>query len=76
MAQKSRDEEAYEERHESPEAEGHRLRGSARDCIAFHFLDIFGYEDDVFNTRHFHLFFHYVLDLFLGLRRTLSYVMD
>ena len=36
----------------------------------------FGYEDDVFNTRHFHLFFHYVLDLFLGLRRTLSYVMD
>ena len=39
-------------------------------------LDIFGYGDDVFNTRHFHLFFHYVLDLFLGLRRILSYVMD
>ena len=41
--------------------------------IVSHFLWI---QNNVFHTKHFHRFIHYVLDLFLGLHRTLSYVMD
>ena len=58
-------------------ADRDRLRGSARDLYRFSFVRYYiGYFDDVFNTRHFDLFFHDVLDLFLGLHQTLSHTMD
>ena len=58
-------------------ARGSRLREIARDSFRFSFLlDYRGYYDDVFDTRHFVLFSHDVLDLFLGLHQTLSQTMD
>ena len=58
-------------------ADRERLRGSARDLYRFSFVRYyFGYEVDVFNTRHLDRFFHDVLDLFLGLHQTLSHTMD
>ena len=57
-----------------------RVIQTSRECPRFVplfiFLDSFGYYDDVFDTRHFVLFFHDVLDLFLGLHQTLSQTMD
>ena len=68
--------EAYERRHGIPEQSDTDFEEVPGICTVFHCLDIFGYENDVFTTKHFHRFIHYVLDLFLGLHRTLSYVMD
>ena len=54
---------------------------TSRECPGFVPLSIFfrnylGYDDDVFEIRYFVLFFHDVLDLFLGLHQTLSQTMD
>ena len=69
--------EAYEERHGFPEQEDPDFKIVPGICTAFHFVKYYlGYYDDVFDTRHFVLFFHYVLDLFLGLHQTLSFTMD
>ena len=69
--------EAYEERHGFPEPEDPNFERVPGICTAFHFVRYYlGYYDDVFDTRHFVLFFHDVLDLFLGLHRTLSQTMD
>ena len=69
--------EAYEERHGFPEPEDPDLERVPGICTAFHFVRYYlGYYDDVFDTRHFVLFFHDVLDLFLGLHQTLSQTMD
>ena len=76
MVQKSGYREAYERRHGIPEQSDTDFKEVPRICTVFHCLDIFGYENNVFTTKHFHRFIHYVLDLFLGLHRTLSYVMD
>ena len=59
-------------------ARGSRLRESARDlyCFPFFIGYYLGYDDDVFDTRHSVLFVHDVLDLFLGLHKTLSQTMD
>ena len=76
MVQKSGYREAYERRHGIPEQSDTDFEEVPGICTVFHCLDIFGYENDVFTTKHFHRFIHYVLDLFLGLHRTLSYVMD
>ena len=64
--------EAYDQRHEIPEQSNTVFEELPGICTAFHFLDIFGYYNDVFDTRRFVLFFHDVLDLFLGLHQTLS----
>ena len=77
MAQKLGDREAYKERHGFPELEDPDFEGVPGICTAFHFVRYYlGYDDDVFETRHFVLFFHDVLDLFLGLHQTLSQTMD
>ena len=76
MVQKLGYREAYEQRHRIPEQSDTDFEEVPGICTVFHCLDIFGYENDVFTTKHFHRFIHYVLDLFLGLHRTLSYVMD
>ena len=68
--------EAYEERHGFPEQGDTDFERVPGICTAFHFLDISGYYDDVFDTRHFDLFFDDVLDLFLGLHQTMSHTMD
>ena len=69
--------EAYEERHGFPEPEDPDFERVPGICTAFHFVRYYlGYYDDVFDTRHFVLFFHDVLDLFLGLHQTLSQTMD
>ena len=69
--------EAYEERHGFPEPEDPNFERVPGICTAFHFVRYYlGYYDDVFDTRHFVLFFHDVLDIFLGLHRTLSQTMD
>ena len=69
--------EAYEERHGFPEPEDPDFERVPGICTAFHFVRYYlGYYDDVFDTRHFVLFFHNVLDLFLGLHQTLSQTMD
>ena len=69
--------EAYEERHGFPDPEGPDSERVPGICTAFHFVRYYlGYYDDVFDTRHFVLFFHDVLDLFLGLHQTLSQTMD
>ena len=71
------DREAYEERHGFPEPEDPDFERVPGICTAFHFVRYYlGYYDDVFDTRHFVLFFHDVLDLFLGLHQTLSQTMD
>ena len=58
-------------------AEQHSLRESAWDLYRFSFFGyFFAYYDDVFETRHFVISFHDVLDLFLGLHQTLSQTMD
>ena len=47
--------------------------------ILYHFsivLDIFGSHDDVFHSIYFVSFLHDVLNLFLGLRKTLSQTID
>ena len=54
---------------------------TSRQCPGFVPLSILldiilGYDDDVFEMRHFVLFFHDVLDLFIGLHQTLSQTMD
>ena len=68
---------AYEERHGFPEPEDPDFERVPEICTAFHFVRYYlGYYDDVFDTRHFVLFFHDVLDLFLGLHQTLSQTMD
>ena len=69
--------EAYEERHGFPKPEDPEFERVPEICTAFHFVRYYlGYYDDVFETRHFVLFFHDVLDLFLGLHQTLSQTMD
>ena len=69
--------EAYEQRHEIPEPEDPDFEKVPGICTAFHFVRYYlGYDDDVFEIRHFVLFFHDVLDLFLGLHQTLSQTMD
>ena len=69
--------EAYEERHGFPEPEDLDFERVPGICTSFHFVRYYlGYYDDVFYTRHFVLFFHDVLDLFLGLHQTLSQIMD
>ena len=69
--------EAYEERHGFQEQEDPDFEIVPGICTAFHFVRYYlGYYDDVFETRHFVLFFHDVLDLFLGLHQTLSQTMD
>ena len=69
--------EAYEERHGFPELEDPDMERVPGICAAFHFVRYYlGYYDDVFDTRHLVLFFHDVLDLFLGLHQTLSQTMD
>ena len=69
--------EAYGERHGFPEPEDPDFERVLGICTAFHFVRYYlGYYDDVFDTRHFVLFFHDVLDLFLGLHQTLSQTMD
>ena len=67
MAQKRGHREAYERRHGIPEQSDTNFEKVPEICTVFHCLDIFGYENYVFNTKHFLLFLHYVLDLFLGL---------
>ena len=77
MALKLGHREAYEERHGFPEPEDLDFERVPGICTAFHFVRYYlGYYDDVFDTRHFVLFFHDVLDLFLGLHQTLSQTMD
>ena len=77
MARKLRDQEAYEERHGFPEPEDPDFERVPGICTAFHFVRYYlGYYDDVFDTIHFVLFLHDVLDLFLGLHQTLSQIMD
>ena len=73
MVQKRGYGEAYERRHGIPEQSDTNFEEVPGICTVFHCFDIFGYENDVFTTKHFHHFIHYVLDLFLGLHRTLSY---
>ena len=69
--------EAYEQRHGFPEPEDPDFERVTGICIAFHFVRYYlGYDDDVLDTRHFVLFVHDVLDLFLGLHQTLSQTMD
>ena len=69
--------EAYEQRHGIPEPEDPDFERVPGICTAFHFVRYYlGYDDDVFEIRHFVLFFHDVLDLFLGLHQTLSQTMD
>ena len=69
--------EAYEQRHIFPEPEDPDFKRVLGICTAFHFVRYYlGYYDDVFETRHFVLFFHDILDLFLGLHQTLSQTMD
>ena len=69
--------EAYEERHGIPEPEDPDFERVPGICTAFHFVRYYlGYDDDVFEIRYFVLFFHDVLDLFLGLHQTLSQTMD
>ena len=69
--------EAYDQRHgfqelEDPDFEGlPGIRTASIFCYIL--LRIF---EDVFDARHFALFFHDVLDLFLGLHQTLSRTMD
>ena len=68
---------AYEERHGFPEPEDPYFERVPEICTAFHFVRYYlGYYDAVFDTRNFVLFFHDVLDLFLGLHQTLSQTMD
>ena len=76
MAQKLGYQEAYEERHEFPEPEDPDFERVPGICTTFHFVRYYLSDDDVFETRHFVLFFHDVLDLFLGLHQTLSQTMD
>ena len=56
------------------------LTQNSRKCPGFILFLIVRYylrhEDDVFDTRHLDLFFHDVLDFFLGLHQTLSHTMD
>ena len=69
--------EAYEQRHGFPEPEDPDFEIVPGICTAFHFVRYYlGYDDDVLDTRHFVLFVHDVLDLFLGLHQTLSQTMD
>ena len=69
--------EAYEERHGFPEPEDPDFERVPGICTAFHFVRYYlGYYDDVFDTIHFVIFLHDVLDLFLGLHQTLSQTMD
>ena len=69
--------EAYEERHGIPEPEDSDFERVPGICTAFHFVRYYlGYDDDVFEIRYIVLFFHDVLDLFLGLHQTLSQTMD
>ena len=69
--------EAYEERHGFQEPEDPDFERVPGIFTAFHFVRYYlGYYDDLFDTRHFVLFFHDVLDLFLGLHQTLSQTMD
>ena len=64
------DGEAYEERHGFQEPEDPDFERVPGICTTFHFVRYYlGYYDDVFDTRHFVLFFHDVLDLFLGLHQ-------
>ena len=74
-AQKLGHREAYDQRHGFPEPEDPDFERVPGIFTAFQFFDIFGYYDDVFDTRYFVLFFHDVLDLFLGLHQTLSQTM-
>ena len=67
MVQKSGQREAYERRHGIPEHSDTNFEEVPGICTVFHCLVIFGYQNGVFNTKHFLLFIHYVLDLFLGL---------
>ena len=68
---------AYEQRHGFPEPEDPDFERVPGICTAFHFVRYYlGYDDDVFDTKHFVLFVHDVLDLFLGLHQTLSQTMD
>ena len=57
-----------------------RLTQTSRKCPGFVLFLIvryyFRHEDDVFDTRHLDLFFHNVLDFFIGLHQTLSHTMD
>ena len=69
--------EAYEQRHRFPEPEDPDFERVPGICTAFHFVRYYlGYDDDVLDTRHFVLFVHDVLNLFLGLHQTLSQTMD
>ena len=56
------------------------LTETSRKCPGFVLFLIvryyFRHEDDLFDTRHLDLFFHDVLDFFLGLHQTLSHIMD
>ena len=57
-----------------------RLTKTSRKCLGFVLFLIvryyFRHEDDVFDISHLDLFFHDVLDFFLGLHQTLSHTMD
>ena len=75
-ARKLGHEEAYERRHEFPEQSDTVFEGVSGICTAFHVFDILEYWNNVFCIKRFHLFFHYVLDLFLRLHQTLSFTMD
>ena len=76
-ARKLGHQEAYEERHGIPEPEDSDFERVPGICTAFHFVRYYlGYDDDVFEIRYIVLFFHDVLDLFLGLHQTLSPTMD
>ena len=44
-----------------------RVTQTSKKCPGFVlFLIFFGFENDVFNTKHFHSIIQYVLDLYLG----------
>ena len=75
-AQKLGDRGACDGRHRISEQSNTVFKELLGICIGFHFLDIFGSHDDVFRTIHFVSFFHDVLNLFLGLYKTLSQTMD
>ena len=63
MTQKSGHREAYERRHGIPEQSDTDFEEVPGICTVSHF---FGFENDVFNTKHFHSIIQYVLDLYLG----------
>ena len=57
--------------------EQHSLQGTSWNSVSLiNCLDILESHDDVFHTIYFVVFFHDVLNSFLGLHQTLSQTLD